>query len=125
MLAQANEALADSLRRITSRANTAWYVIGSRQQLVRAGVLTEEGGILGFGKSLAPSRAMARSAFTRIDRLRDTVIALPRAKQYRIVSRHDPDLVTVDADPSLGHTLHIKDPERFWAASGWLIIVLD
>jgi len=125
VLAQANEALADSLRRITSRANTAWYVVGSRQQLVRAGVLTEEGGILGFGKSLAPSRAIARNAFTRVDRLRDTVITLPRARQYRIVSRHDPDLVTVDADPSLGYALHIKDPERFWSASGWLIIVLE
>jgi hypothetical protein len=125
VLAQENEALADSLRRITSRANTAWYVVGSRRQLVRAGVLTEEGGVLGFGKSLAPSRAMARNSFTRIDRLRDTVIALPRAKQYRIVSRHDPDLVTVDAEPSAGMTLHIKDPERFWSASGWLIIVLE
>ena len=125
VLAQENEALADSLRRITSRANTVWYVVGSRRQLVRAGVLTEEGGILGFGKSLAASRAMARNSFTRIDRLRDTVIALPRAKQYRIVSRHDPDLVMVDADPSAGMMMHIRDPERFWSASGWLIIVLE
>ncbi len=124
-LTEANEILEDSLRRITSRANTAWYVVGSREQLVRAGVLTEEGGILGFGKSLAPSRAMTRNVFTRIDRLRDTVIALPEAKQYRIVSRHDPGLVAVDIAPSSGGTLRIKDPERFWSASGWLIIVYD
>jgi hypothetical protein len=124
VLARQNEALADSLQRITSRANTAWYVVGSRKQLVRAGVLTEEGGVLGFGKSLAPSRAMAQGAFTRIDRLRDTEISLPRARQYRIVSRHDPDLVSVDASPS-GTTLRINDPERFWSASVWLIIVLE
>jgi hypothetical protein len=121
-LAEANEVLADSLRRITSRANTAWYVVGTRDQLVRSGVLTEEGGILGFGKSLAPSRAMARNTFTRIDRLRDTVIALPEAKEYRIVSRHDPGLVSVTTSSS-GGTMQIKDPERFWSASGWLIIV--
>ena len=124
-LTEANEILADSLRRITSRANTAWYVVGSRDQLVRAGVLTEEGGILGFGKSLAPSRAMARNVFTRIDRLRDTLIALPEAKEYRIVSRHDPGLVSVTVDRSLGGTMRIKDPERFWSTSGWLIIVYD
>jgi hypothetical protein len=124
VLARENDALADSLRRITSRANTAWYVVGSRKQLVRAGVLTEEGGILGFGKSLTPSRAMAQGAFTRIDRLRDTEISLPRARQYRIVSRHDPDLVSVDPSSS-GTTLHINDPERFWSASVWLIIVLE
>ena len=124
-LTEANEILADSLQRLTTRANTAWYVIGSREQLVRAGVLTEEGGILGFGKSLAPSRAMARNVFTRIDRMRDTLIALPGAKDYRIVSRHDPGLVSVTVDRSLGGTLRIKDPERFWSASGWLIIVYE
>jgi hypothetical protein len=124
-LTEANEILADSLRRVTTRANTAWYVIGTRQQLVRAGVLTEEGGVLGFGKSLAPSRAMARSTFTRIDRLRDTVIAMPGAKEYRIISRHDPGLVSVDVSPTLGGTMRIKDPERFWSASGWLIIVYE
>jgi hypothetical protein len=122
-LTEANGVLSDSLRRITSRANTAWYVVGTRDQLVRAGVLTEEGGILGFGKSLAPSRAMARSVFTRIDRLRDTVIALPEAKQYRIMSRHDPGLVHVEVTPSSGGMMRIKDPEQFWSASGWLIIV--
>jgi hypothetical protein len=121
-LTEANEILADSLRRITTRANAAWYVVGTREQLVRAGVLTEEGGVLGFGKSLTPSRAMTRNVFTRIDRLRDTVIALPEAKEYRIISRHDPGLVSVEAS-SLGGTLRIKNPERFWSASGWLIIV--
>jgi hypothetical protein len=124
-LTEANEMLVDSLQRLTTRANTAWYVVGSREQLVRAGVLTEEGGILGFGKSLAPSRALARNVFTRIDRMRDTLIALPEAKEYRIVSRHDPGLVSVTVDRSLGGTLRIKDPDRFWSASGWLIIVYD
>ena len=124
-LTEENEVLADSLRRVTSRANAAWYVIGTREQLVRAGVLAEEGGILGFGRSLAPSRAMARNVFTRIDRLRDTVIALPEAREYRIVSRHDPRLTAIDASRTLGGTLRIRDPDRFWSASGWLIVVVD
>ena len=124
-LTEANELLADSLRRITTRANTAWYVVGTREQLVRAGVLAEEGGILGFGKSLAPSRAMARNIFTRIDRLRDTVIALPESKEYKIISRHDPGLVSIDVSQTLGGTMRIRDPERFWSSSGWLIVIYD
>jgi hypothetical protein len=124
-LTEANEVLADSLHRITTRANAAWYVVGTREQLVRSGVLAEEGGILGFGKSLAPSRAMTRNIFTRIDRLRDSVIALPESKEYRIVSRHDPGLVSIDVSPTLGGTMRIKDPERFWSASGWLIVVYE
>lgn len=124
-LTEANEVLSDSLRRITTRANTAWYVVGTREQLVRAGVLTEEGGVWRFGKSLAPSRSMSQSVFTRIDRLRDTVIAMPDAKEYKIISRHDPGLVSVEISPTFGGTMRIKDPERFWAASGWLIVVYD
>jgi hypothetical protein len=124
-LTEANEVLVDSLARLTSRANAAWYVVGTREQLVRAGILTEEGGLLGFGKTLAPSRAMVRNTFTRIDRLRDTVIALPGAKEYRIVSRHDPGLVDVQVRRSLGGTLLIRDPERFWSSSAWLIVVYE
>ena len=124
-LTEENGMLADSLHRITTRANAAWYVVGTREQLVRAGVLAEEGGVLGFGKSLTPSRAMARNVFTRIDRLRDTVIAMPESKEYRIVSRHDPGLVSIDVSPSLGGTMRVRDPERFWSASAWLIIVYD
>ena len=124
-LTEENGILADSLARITSRANAAWYVVGTRDQLVRAGVLTEEGGLLGFGKSLTPARAMARSVFTRIDRLRDTVIAMPESKEYRIVSRHDPGHVSIDVSPSSGGTMRIREPERFWSASAWLIIVYE
>ena len=124
-LTEENGILADSLRRITSRANAAWYVVGTREQLVRAGVLTEEGGVLGFGKSLTPARAMARNVFTRIDRLRDTVIAMPESEEYRIVSRHDAGHISIDVAPSLGGTMRIKDPERFWSASAWLIIVYE
>ena len=66
-LAEANEVLSDSLRRITSRANTAWYVIGTRAELVRSGVLTEEGGILGFRRAWrrrGPCRATCSRAST-------------------------------------------------------------
>ena len=124
-LTEENGILADSLERLTARANAAWYVVGTREQLVRAGVLTEEGGLLGFGKSLTTARGMARNVFTRIDRLRDTVIAMPESKQYRIVSRHDPGHVSINVSPSVGGTMRIKDPERFWSTSAWLIIVYD
>jgi hypothetical protein len=33
--------------------------------------------------------------------------------------------VSVTVDRSLGGTMRIKDPDRFWSASGWLIIVYD
>lgn len=125
MLAAENGVLSDSLGRLTWRANAAWYVVGTREQLVRAGVLTEEGGILGFGRSLAPARAMARTVFTRIDRYGDTVIPLPGARQYRIVSRHDPNLVDVEVSRSSGGALRVIDPDRFWSASAWLIIVYE
>ena len=123
-LTEENGLLADSLYRLTARANTAWYVMGTREELVEAGILSEEGGLLGFGRSLAPARSMARNAFTRIDRTRDTVLPLPNAREYRIVSRHDPSLVSITASRG-GGTVRIDDPERFWSASNWLIVVYE
>jgi hypothetical protein len=122
-LTQENGALADSVRRLTTRANAAWFVAGTRDDLVKAGVLSEEGGLLGIGRTLTPARAMRLGVFNRIDRTRDTVIALPAAKQYQIVSRHDPGLVDITLSRGESATLRIRDPERFWGASDYLIIV--
>jgi hypothetical protein len=129
-LTEENGALADSLSRLTMRANAAYYVVGTREELIRAGVLTEEGGVLGFGRSLSPSRAMRSAAFTRIDRTRDTLIALPAAERYLIVSRHDPKLVDLtlsrgEGGEGHGGAMRITDPERFWGASDYLIIVYE
>lgn len=118
------EVLADSLQRLAANAKIAYYVVGTREELLRAGVLTEEGGVFSrLGRTLTPSRRMARTVFTRIDREHDTVLRLPPGHSYRIISQHDAYYVDFPDDQDEEPAMRIRDPERFWATSDYLIIV--
>ena len=121
--------LFDSVATLTQRSSQAYYIAGTRDQLLRAGVVTLEGGVRlpggRRGRSLRPAPTLRVDAYTPLDRLRDSTIALPDAgAEYEIVSAHDPAFLdSLDGRPSLRGTLRIADPERFWAQSRFLILV--
>ena len=129
-LASDRDRLFDSVATLTQRSSQAYFVVGTRDELLRAGVVTQEGGvrILGGakrGRTLRPAATLRVDAYTPLDRLRDRTIALPdSAAEYEIVSAHDPAfLEPVDGRPSLRGAVQIADPERFWAQSRFLILV--
>jgi len=120
-------ALTDTVGQLTSEKNTAYYVIGSKDDLVRSGILVEEGRkrflVLG-GRPVAPARELDPSKFTKIDRLRDRDIPFPDG-QFQIFSRHNPAFAApVSAkDGKLAGGLKIEQPEQFWQPSRFLIII--
>lgn len=127
-------ALTDTLNNVQTRDNTVYYVIGTKDDLIKKGVITEEGGarflfvLWKSGKTLVPARTLDPTVFTAIDRRQVTSIALPDSAQaYRIVSRND--LTALDAQPTDNgeivnkNKLAIAHPEQFWAGSRYLIIV--
>jgi predicted nucleic acid-binding Zn-ribbon protein len=119
--------LTDSVSQLTTERNTAYYVIGTKDELVSQGIVVEEGHkrfmFLG-GRSLTAARELDPSKFTKIDRLKDRVISLP-AGDYRIISRQN----AAYASPFSQHGstvsggLRIDQPEHFWEASPFLILV--
>lgn len=126
-LAGERSALADSVAELTTEQNTVYYVIGTKDELVREGILVEEGFrrfIIFGGRSVAPSRDLDPSKFTKIDRTRDRVINFPEG-EYRIVSRQNgayASPLSTKGDKITGG-IRIEQPERFWEASRFLIIV--
>jgi uncharacterized coiled-coil protein SlyX len=120
-------ALTDTVTQLTSEKNTAYYVIGTKDDLVKQGILVEEGHkrfmLLG-GRTVSPARELDPSKFTKIDRLRDRVINFP-AGEYTIFSRQNPAYAAPLAhkDGRLSGGLRIEQPERFWEPSKFLIIV--
>ena len=120
-------ALTDTVGALTSERNTAYYVIGTKDDLVKQGLLVEEGHkrfmIVG-GRSLAPARELDPSKFTKIDRMKDRVINLP-AGDFEIISRQNPAYASPFASKGLKFSggLRIDQPERFWEPSRFLIIV--
>jgi hypothetical protein len=107
-----------------------YYAVGTKDELLKRGVVTKEGSkFLVFGGTrLEPARDLDPAAFTAIDKTRQTTIPLPRTdKKYKIVSRQSPSYLssTVTKDGKVSGTVEIGQPEEFWSASRYLILVQD
>jgi hypothetical protein len=123
-------ALTDTVVNLTSYKNTVYYAIGTKDELIKKGVITKEGSkFLVFGGTrLEPARNLNREAFTAIDKTRNTSIPLPRTdKKYKIVSRQSPTYLAagVARDGKITGAVEIAQPEEFWSASKYLILVQD
>jgi hypothetical protein len=124
-----NLALTDSVNLLTDRQNTAYYVVGTRAELVRKGVLVQDGhrAIPLIGRrGVQPARDLPLSEFTSIDRSAVREIPLPRAdKTYRIVSRQNLEYLAarVGSRDRLSGSIAIATPEGFWEPSRYLIVV--
>lgn len=127
-LAGERSALSDTVSRLTTERNTVYYVVGTRDELVKKGVLVEEGSrrVLGiFGsRPVAPARTLDPAAFTRIDRLRDRTITLPEG-EFTVVSRQDLAFTTPGEkrERRIAKSLQIDSPDKFWEPSKFLVLV--
>ena len=120
-------ALTDTVSTLIAEKNTAYYIIGTKDELIKKGILAQEGGkrfLLVGGRNIAPARELDPSAFTKIDRLANRTITLPEG-EYKILSRQNPAYVTPQAqkDGKIAGGLTIDQPEKFWETSRFLIIV--
>ncbi|HEX8717143.1 MAG TPA: hypothetical protein VF722_09220 [Gemmatimonadaceae bacterium] len=127
-LASAKQAVADTATTLRTELNTVYYVIGTKDDLKKKGIVVEEGSkFLFFGhKALVPARTLDASLFTSIDKLTTSTIMLPSPdRKFTIVSRQDASLVQEGTGPDgkPNGELHITDPLKFWGASKYLIIV--
>ncbi len=123
-----NVALRDSLA-------TGYYVIGTRAELKKKGILTEQGGgrvlfiLWRTGKTLQPARNLDPSLFTAIDTRQVTQIPLPDAKrEYRVASLQDLDYIAEQREHQVYRgvpSLTITSPADFWRNSKFLVIILE
>jgi TolA-binding protein len=127
-LAGEKTALSDTVGQLTVEKNTAYYVVGSRAELVKKGVLVEEGhrsflGLLG-SRPVAPARSLDPAQFVKIDRTRDLTIPLPDG-EFSIVSRQDVGFATPAEknDDRIKGSLKVDRPDKFWEPSRFLVLV--
>ncbi len=126
-LAGEKSALNVTVGQLTTEKNAAYYVIGTKDELVKQGVLVEEGHkrfLLLGGRAVSAARDLDPSKFTRIDRLRDRTITFP-AGEYTIFTRQNPAYASPFAakDGQISGGIRVEQPERFWEPSKFLIIV--
>jgi len=123
-----NVALRDSLA-------TGYYVVGTRDELKKKGILTEQGGgrvlfvLWRTGKTLQPARNLDPRDFSAIDTRQVTQIPLPSATgQYRVASLQDLSYVAEEREHNkyVGTpVLTITSPADFWRTSKFLIIIQE
>jgi hypothetical protein len=124
-LATERASLAASNEMLTSEKNTVYWVAGTKDELLRRGVIEQRGGLLGIGRTLVLARTLDAAEFTAADRTGMLEVALPDpARSYRLVSPND--VMGLDGAPTDGKfqgTIKISAPEVFWRTSRFLVLV--
>ena len=122
-------AVQDTLVRVIDESNVVYYAVGTKEELLKRGILVTEGSkFLVFGsKTLQPARDLKPELFQRLDRRRDTILTVPEPnKEYRIVTRQSASFLasTVMSNGKVKGDQHISSPE-FWDGGKFLILVRD
>jgi hypothetical protein len=120
--------LIDTVAHLTAYNNRVYNAVGTKDELIKSGVVTKEGSKFLFfgGTRLEPARRPNLDAFTMIDKTQTLSIPLPRTdKKYKIVSRQSPDFLAGDITEKgeVKGVVEIGSPEEFWSASKYLILV--
>jgi len=109
----------------TTKMNTAYYVVGTYKDLKTENVINKDGGFLGIGKSGKVKSDFNEAPFRKIDITETSIIPI-ESKGVEILSIHPTGSYELEKDGKKMITkLVIKDPEKFWEASKYLVVMKD
>lgn len=108
----------------TNRLHTAYYTVGDYKTLRDKKVLSKEGGFLGIGKKKSMVSDFNQEAFTKID-LTTTQIIQINSKDAKLISTHPTGTYSLKKEKEKVTALEITDPENFWKASKYLVVVTE
>lgn len=108
----------------TDKLNTAYYCYGTSKELREQGVVTKEGGFIGIGKTEKLSKDFNSKYFTQIDITLVQQIDL-KAEKAKLITNHPTDSYSIEGEAGKADKLKITNPEKFWSASKYLVIVVE
>lgn len=122
-LSTANNEQSELIAAQTASMRTAYYVVGNSKKLARMKVIDKHGGLLGLGKSSKLSPAFNPEHFTKVDYTQ--VLSIPiHSKKAKVITTHPSDSYQLVKNEKNQYTmLMIINPEKFWSASKFLVIV--
>lgn len=124
VLTTEKEALTSEKTVLTVERNTVYYVIGTKDELRKKGIIVRRGGLLGIGATDLPATTLNPADFTAVDKTVTAEISLPRTdRSYRVLSRQDLGATEQPAKGGYKAAIKITNADQFWGSSKFLIIV--
>lgn len=108
----------------TEEINTAFYVIGTKKELIDNKVLTKEGGFVGIGKIEKLREDFNKDYFTKIDITLIKEIPI-NAKKVKIITSHQIDSYKLVQTDKTVEKLIITDYKKFWSVSKYLVLLVE
>ncbi len=110
----------------TTALHTAYYVIATTKELQDAKIIDRKGGLLGIGRTSKLRSDFDNSMFTRVDYTQSTTIAV--SSEMKIITSHPSgsySLVKDGKNKDMVQNIRITNPEKFWSASKYLVVIKD
>ena len=123
MLYTENEDMIRQMELQDEEMNSAWFAYGTSKELREAGVITKDGGFIGLGRVERLSDDFNKEYFTAVNIERTTEIALSGKSAELVTTHAKGSYEFVGEDGVTG--LNITNPQEFWSASKYLVIVVD
>jgi len=121
-----NDEQSKTIENETAALHLAYYVIGKSSELQDVKIIDRKGGLLGIGRTSQLSANFDNSMFTRIDYTQTSNIAVN--SEIKIITSHPSDSYTLVKDgkhKDMVKSIVITNPEKFWSASKYLVVVKD
>lgn len=105
--------------------NTVYYVVGTKDALIEQGIVVNEGGFLGLGRTQKIADSFDLSQFTKAD-LRK-LDALPIfSKKAQLISVHPLESYDfINGEANQIDSLSILRSDDFWSATNTLVVLID
>ncbi len=123
-LSAEGEAKAQTINEQTTALNTAWFVVGTKRELLDRNIISREGGFIGIGKDKKLKQDFDRSYFTTIDVTKFNSIPLSK-KRATLITSHPSASYKLYGTEKASDSLVITNPKEFWSISKYLVILVD
>ncbi|HNV95212.1 MAG TPA: hypothetical protein PKG63_01960, partial [Bacteroidales bacterium] len=114
----------DVIAQKTEELNTAFYVIGSKKELMENKIITKEGGFVGIGKIEKLREDFNKDYFTKIDITSLNEISI-NASKAKIITSHPNGSYKIEMNGKKVDKITIIDKKTFWSVSKYLVIVIE
>lgn len=106
--------------------NRAHYIVNSKDDLLKKGIIDKQGQVLFFGGRIAVKQNFDTKDFTTIDisEIKEIPVKAPK-NDISIVSTHDTDTYEIIESGEESCIVRIKDPQRFWKGAKYLVVMID